>query len=188
MVEASLILQEIEQMGKLELVKYNFKEIFDYKRLSEGKVIGNSLLRNYDYTPDLNLILVATGEAVGCIDLQKIESPDISIAGDSLIILLPPPELCYYKLNMDKTRIFSFEQKSWWSKLFSDEYEQNAVIQEAYRLAEKKIEEAAYEADILHSTNEQAKNMLEAMFEGMTGKKVLILTSIPEKEIEYNRY
>ncbi len=178
-VDSSVILKEIEQLGNLELVKYNFQEIFDYKQLSEGKLVGSSILRIHDYTPDLNVILVASGEAVGCIDLSKIEISDISIHEDSILILLPPPELCYHKLDLENTRIYSFKKDSWWSRLFSDDNEDEEVLQMAYRQTEKRIEEAAYNSGILNATNEQAKLMLKPMLEGMTGKKVNIITGIP---------
>lgn len=177
--DSSVILREVEQIGKLELVKYNFKEIFDYKRLSEGKALGNSLLNTYNYTPDINVILVATGEATGCIDLTKLNISDISISQDSLTILLPPAELCYHKLDMANTQIFSLSNRSWWSRLFSNEDEKTNAVQTAYKLAEQRIEEAALQSGILQSTNDQAIKMLTPMLETMTGKNVKIVPSIP---------
>jgi hypothetical protein len=178
-IDSSVILREVEQIGKLELVKYNFKEIFDYKRLSEGKMIGNSLINSYNYTPDVNVILVATGEATGCIDLTRLNISDIYIDKDSVTILLPPAELCYHKLDMANTRIFSFSNSSWWSRLFSNEDEKTKAVQTAYTLAEQRIKEAALQSGILQSTNDQAIKMLVPMLETMTGKKVKIVPSIP---------
>lgn len=180
-IDSTVILKEIEKLGKLELVKYNFKEIYDYKQLSEGKIVGNSILKIHDYTPDLNVVLVASGEAVGCIDLTKMDIEDVSQKNDTLIIFLPPPELCYYKLDLENTRIYSFKSASWWSKLFSDDTEDEQVLQNAYRQTERRIEMAAYESGILPSTNEQARNMLKPMLETLSGKKVEIVTAIPSR-------
>jgi hypothetical protein len=180
-IDSMVILQEMEKLGKLELVKYNFREIYDYKQLSEGKIIGNSILNIHDYTPDLNVVLVASGEAVGCIDLTKLGMDDVRQKGDTLTIFLPVPELCYYKLDMENTRIYSFKTKSWWSKLFSDDTRQEQVLQNAYRQTEKRIELAAYESGILPSTNEQARNMLKPILETLTGKKVEIVAAIPAR-------
>lgn len=178
-VESTTILQEIEQLGKLELVKYNFQEIYDYRQLSEGKLVGSSILKIHDYTPDLNVILVASGEAVGCIDLSKMDISDVSVNQDTILILLPSPELCYHKLNLDKTRIYSFKSDSWWNRLFSDENKNEEILQMAYRQTEKRIEEAAYESGILKATNRQAVLMLKPMLESMTGKNIQIITGIP---------
>jgi len=182
-IESTTILKEIEQLGRLELVKYNFKEIFDYKQISDGKIIGNSILRLQDYSPDLNVVLVASGEAVGCIDLTKIKETDIQLTEDTVFVLLPSPELCYHKLDLENTRIYSFKNNSWWSKLFSDDTEDEQVLQNAYRQTERRIEMAAYESGILSSTNEQARNMLKPMLEALTGTKVEIVTSIPSRPI-----
>lgn len=184
MVESTVILKEIEQLGKLELSRYNFKEIFEYKQLSDGKAVGSSVLRIHDYTPDLGVVLVASGEAVGCIDLAKLKPTDIHVSRDSIIVLLPSPELCYHKLDMKNTRIYSFNNNSWWSRLFSDESEDEAVLQKAYRETERRIEQAAYESGILNSTNDQASIILVPMLEAITGKKVKILTGIPEVKLE----
>jgi hypothetical protein len=185
MIDSSVILKEIEKLGSLELVKYNFREIYDYRQISEGKIAGNSVLRISDYTPDLNVILVAAGEAAGCIDLTKMSISDVSMSRDSVLIVLPSPELCYYKLDMDNTRIYSFKTKSWWSRLFSDSSDDEQVLQNAYRQTEKRIEEAAYESGILQATNEQALNMLKPMLEHLSGRKVRLVTSLPAAAIAH---
>ncbi len=185
-VDSSVILKEIEQLGKLELVKYNFKEIFDYKQLSEGKIVGSSILKIHDYSPDLNVILVASGEAVGCIDLTSMEVSDISINKDTILVLLPPPELCYHKLDLANTRIYSLKNNSWWSRLFSDNNEDEEVLQMAYRQTEKRIEQAAYESGILTATNEQAILMLKPLLETMSGKHVKVITGIPGPTLDIN--
>ena len=183
-IDTSLILKEVESLGRLELVKYNFKEVFEYKRLSNGKIVGNSILKNHDYDPDLNVILIAAGEAVGCIDLTKIKITDIDIRNDSLVISLPSPELCYHKLDLENTKIYSFSKESWWSRIFSDESEQNEVLQMAYKNAEIKLKEAAIESGIYYSTNENVKIMLVPLLQKLTGKKVHIEVYIPDKSLE----
>lgn len=183
-IDSSVILKEVESLGKLELVKYNFKEVFEYKRLSNGKIIGNNLLNSYDYDPDLSVILIASGEAVGCIDLTKIEPSDVGINGDSVIITLPAPELCYYKLDMKNTKIYSFSEESWWSRLFSDEDEKNKILQMAYRKAEIRLKKAAIESGIYQSTNENVIKMLNPMLEQLAGVKVYFHTSMPKIELE----
>ena len=80
-INATTILEKVETLGKIELVKYKFKEIYDYKSISEGRATAETLLKSYNYTPDLKAILIASGEAVGCIDLTKIEITDESSAG-----------------------------------------------------------------------------------------------------------
>ncbi|MCK5104932.1 MAG: DUF4230 domain-containing protein, partial [Cyclobacteriaceae bacterium] len=169
--------------GKLELVKYNFKEVFEYKRLSDGKIIGNSILNTHNYNPDLSVILIASGEAVGCIDLAKLEVSDIDLKKDSVVIHLPSPELCYHKLDLENTKIYSFSKESWWSRLFSDEVEKNEILQMAYQKAEARLREAAIESGIYQSTNENVVIMLKPLLEQLTGKNVIFSTSLPSIEL-----
>lgn len=56
-IDSTVLLERIEKLGKLELVKYNFKEVFEYKRLSDGKLVSNALLNASDYDPDISVIL-----------------------------------------------------------------------------------------------------------------------------------
>ena len=184
LMESTVILQEIESLGKLELVKYNFKEVFEYKQLSDGKIVGNAILKSTDYNPDISVILIATGEAVGCIDLSKLELSNIDTNEDSVFVYLPAPELCYYKLDLDKTKIYSFSRESWWSRMFSDDEERNKVLQIAYQEAESKLKETAVESGIYNSTNENVKAMLQPLLEQLTGKNVKLITVLPVLELE----
>jgi len=183
-IETSVILNKIESLGRLELVKYNFRELFEYKRLSDGKIIGNSILNMNNYNPDLSVILVATGEAVGCIDLTKIEIQDVIVGKDSVMIQLPSPELCYYKLDMENTKLYSITKDSWWSRLFTDEHEKNQILHVAYQKAESRLREAAIESGIYQSTNENVVLMLKPLLEQISGKHIYISTSLPEKTLQ----
>jgi len=186
-IESSVILDKIETLGKLELTKYNFKEVFEYKRLSDGKIIGNSILQTHDYDPDISVILVASGEAVGCLDLTKLNINDISIRKDTVIIQLPAPELCYHKLNLEDTKIYSLSKESWWSKIFSDDNEKEKILHVAYQQAEKKLKEAAIKSGIYQSTNENVITILKPILEQLTDKKLLFNTTIPTVELTPNR-
>ena len=183
-IDTSVILNKVENLGKLELVKYNFNEVFEYRRLSDGKIIGNSILNTNNYNPDLSVILIASGDAVGCIDLTKLEISDINIKKDSVVIILPAPELCYHKLDLENTKIYSFSEKSWWSRLFSDEDEQKEILQMAYQKAEKRLGEAAIESGIYQSTNENVIRILKPLLEQLTGKNVTFSTTMPSKDLE----
>jgi hypothetical protein len=177
-VNTTLLLQRVEELGKMELVKYHYNEIFDYKALSSGKVSAESILGSYDFSPDLKVALIAQGEAVGCIDLRKLKESDIHEKNDTLYILLPEPEICYYKLDMDHTRIYDFERKGWWSRLFSDDDEMKGVIEKAYKTAEQQIMESAIKGGILDQTKTNAQIILKPMLEEISHKKI-VLTELP---------
>jgi hypothetical protein len=176
----TVIIERIEELGKLELVKYNFKEIYDYQALSDGKLKTSTTLRVYDYSPDLKVALIASGEAVGCIDLRSLDMETIKISRDTLYFRIPEPELCYYKLDMGKTRIYDFERSGFWSHIFSDDDEVTRIIENAYKDAEEQIKISAIESGILDQTTINAEKVLKPILEKISGKQV-VFTHYPEE-------
>lgn len=155
-----VILTSIETLGKLELSKFHFKEII------ENKQISKEYFRLFKLGNDSKIVLICTGEAVGCLDFTKIKKQDI-IDDDSVVyITLPNPELCYHKLNLEKTRIYALE-----TSLFIDK---NEFIEEAYMLAEKEIRKVALASNILEETKANAELILSPLIEQLTQKKVEI--------------
>jgi hypothetical protein len=110
--------------------------------------------------------LISIGEATGCLDLTKIKNTDVLIEGDTIYINLPKAELCYYKLNLEKSRIYSLE-----SNPLIDEKE---FIQNAYKSAEVEIKKSALNSGILQQTEINAEKVLRPILEKISGKKVII--------------
>ncbi len=155
------IVQQIEDLGKLELVKYNFKEITEVKKISK------EYLRFFKLGPDSKIAIISVGEATGCIDLTKVKASDVHQGNDTIFINLPKPELCYYKLDMEKSRIYSLETNPMIDK--------KEFIQDAYKNAEIEIREAALNSGILEKTKENAELILKPMLEKISGKVVIII-------------
>ena len=173
-INTTTVLQKVENLGRMELVRYNFSEIYDYKALSEGKIATVTWAGIQDFSPDLKVVLIARGEAVGCIDLRKIRENDIKVENDTLVIALPNPEVCYHKLDLDKTHIYDFERKGWWSRIFSNDQEMKSTIEKAYQKAEDRILTSAIQDGILENTITNANNILRPMLEELSGKKVTL--------------
>lgn len=180
----TVIIERIEELGKLELVKYNFKEIYDYQALSEGKLKTSTTLRVYDYNPDLKVALIASGEAVGCIDLRNLDTDAIRLSKDTLYFHIPKPELCYYKLDMEKTRIYDFERSGFWSHIFTDDDEVTRIVEHAYKDAEEQIKISALKSGILDQTAINAEKVLKPILEKISGKQVVFTRYLEEVELE----
>lgn len=174
-ISTHTVLQEVEALGKMELVKYHFSEILNYDYLSEGKVKGSMLMGDYDFDPDLSAVMVAAGEAAGCLDLTRVSAQDIIAVGDTLYIHLPAPELCYYKLDLKNTRIIKITQEGWWSRLFSDGEDERRIYDRAYKSAEQQIRNAALESGILDKTRENATLILKPMLEQISKKNIVLI-------------
>ncbi len=154
-VTHNTILTKIEEMGKLELVRFNFKDVVEYK-----KAVSRFL-------PDSKVALIVSGQAVGCIDLQQITESDLQFIGDSVLhVSLPAPELCYYRIDHTQSRVFSKENT----------YFQDAeLVDSGYKYAETNVRDAALKSGILEQTSINAEKILKPMLENMTGRKVYLM-------------
>lgn len=153
-----VISKKVESLGKMELSKHHFKEIVERKRISK------EYFNLFKLGNDAKIVLICNGEAVGCIDFTLIKEDDVFVNDSIVHINLPSPELCYHKLDLQKTRIYSLE-----TNLFID---QSKFIQEAYKIAEVEIKKAAIASDILLDTKRNAQIILKPILEELTQKKI----------------
>lgn len=175
-MESTLVLQEIEKLGKLELVKYNYKEVVEMENIAK-----RYLDLGYFYIPggqDQKAILIAQGEAVACIDLQKIKKEDIELRQDTLIINLPHPEICYYKVNLENSKFYDL-------KTSSNEKKAGEFVDEVYAKAEAQVREAALQSGILEDARKMSGSILKPFLENITGVTVLLRFSEKPDSIEF---
>jgi hypothetical protein len=148
----TVVLQEISSMGKLELVKYNFKDVVEQEIVKM-------------WLPNAKAILIVQGEAIGCVDLAKISMADITSDTETLVINMPEPELCVFKIDHSKSKVYNTEYA------FTDEAK---LVQEAYKQAEKQVQKSALDMGILDQTKENARKILTPLLEKASGKKVVL--------------
>lgn len=154
-VTHNTVLTQVEALGRLELVRYRFKDVVEYKRSAK-----------YAFLPDAKAALIVGGEAVGCLDLRKIKPQDVTLEGDSVVrLLLPAPELCSFQINHDQSRVFSTE-----NTFFQDAQ----VVDEAYRYAEAQVRKSALQSGILAETQRNAQQILVPMLHTLTGRRVVV--------------
>ena len=160
-VNFSTVLTSVEDLGRMELVRYNFKDVVEYE-----KEVSR-------WIPNSKVALIVSGEAVGCLDFTKITQADIEFLGDSVVqVAMPEPEICYYKIDHSKSKVFSKENT----------YFQDAdLVQESYRYAEANVKEAALNSGILNQTKVNAEKVLKPMLEEITGRRVVL---VPQRRIQ----
>jgi hypothetical protein len=161
-VSHNVLLQQITSMGKLELVKYNFRDVVESK-------IKKDLL------PDAKVLLIVSGEATGCLDLTKIRVSDIAENGDTLIVHLPDPEICNYKIDHSKSKVYDTEYA------FLDEAK---LIDNAFQKAENQIAENAQSMGILEQTKKSAEQILKPFLENVSKKKVVLRYALKDTKRE----
>jgi len=155
----TLVLQEMTAMGKLELVKYNFKDVVEQEMVKT-------------WLPNAKAVLIVQGEAIGCIDLTKIQIADITSEQEILVVNMPEPELCVFKIDHERSKVYNTEYA------FTEE---GQLVNEAYAQAEKQIQKSALDMGILDQTKENATKILTPMLEKASGKKVLLKFSMNTK-------
>lgn len=148
----NMVVQEITAMGKLELVRYSFKDIVEHE-------VENALL------PNAKAVLIVQGEAVGCIDLTQIKTTDVSTENDTLVVHLPEPEICFYKIDHTKSKVYDTQFAF---------VEEAKIVQEAYQQAETQIRQSALDMGILDQTRTNAQKVLKPTLERITGKRVVV--------------
>lgn len=148
----TVVLEEMMALGKLELVKYNFKDVVEQEIVKQ-------------WLPNAKAVLIVQGEAIGCIDLTKMRIADISSEQEVLVVNLPEPELCTFKINHEKSKVYNTEYA------FTEEAK---LVEAGYKQAEVQIRQSALEMGILDQTEENARKMLTPMLEKASGKKVVL--------------
>ncbi len=146
------VVEKVEAIGKLELVRMNIRDVLEHKIVRE-------------WLPNAKAVLIINGEAVGCIDLQKVKKDDISISKDTLKIKLPDPEICYCKIDHSKSKVYET----------SNEFFSGAqLVDGAYIEAEKQLRQTVLNAGILEQTKTNAVILLKPFFETLGFKHTII--------------
>jgi hypothetical protein len=148
------MVEKITSMGKLELVKYAMKDVIEKKQI---RVL----------LPDKRILFVAVGEVTGCIDLTKVKKTDVNSVKDSITLYLPKPEICYTKLDHQRSRVYDISG-SWFPLDTKD------MVEDVYKVAEQQILKNAQQMNILKKTEENATLIFKPFLENLTSKKVTV--------------
>ena len=166
-VSHNTVLTKIEGLGRLELVRYHFKDIVEYKKST------------YRFLPDAKVALIVAGDAIGCLDLRKVREQDVVFEGDSIVrIALPAAELCTWQVDHRQSRVYSVE-----NGFFQDA----ALVDESYKYAEKNVRRAALQSGILAQTERNAQQILRPMLETMTGRRVVLTRQMAPPQLPTKR-
>jgi len=154
-VTHNTVLTQVEALGKLELVRYRFKDVVEYKRTNRLTIL-----------PDAKVALIVAGEATGCLDLRKIRPQDVVLEGDSVVrVFLPAPELCNFQVRHDQSRVFSTN-----NSFFQDA----DLVDQGYKYAEAQVRTAALQSGILAETQRNAQQILAPLLHTLTGRRVVL--------------
>lgn len=173
-INSSVLLTEMEKMGKLELVNYTFQEITEF--VKEGDNLDLKVFKIPIYN-GAKALLISYGNAVGCIDLTKISRSDIIEREDTVYLKLPEPELCYFKIDLEKSRIYDMDTQ------YLSDHERKEFIREMYQVAEQEIKNSALNTNLLEQARQNAGLILKPLLKSVSGKEVVIVSRPTEVSI-----
>ena len=149
----SIVVEEVTGIGKLELSHYKLKDVVEHSSKQLGGMV------------EAKKLMVVSGEAAACIDLTKIQASDVEDNDSVLILHLPAPELCYYKVDLKNSRTVTTSQTWLADKDFDD-----ALFKKAEEQIKKAVEEVGYEED----TKKYATQILKPLLQSISNKTVVL--------------
>ena len=170
----SSVLTEVQALGKLELVNYNFQQLTEFEK--EGDMVDLKIFK-IPINNEGRALLISYGNAVGCIDLTLIQNEDVQSFNDTLYVTLPAPEICYFKIDLERSKIYNLE-----TKYLSDD-ERKEFITEMYEKAEAEIKASAYNTNILEQTRQNATLIMEPVLRRISDQPVQIRFALEEESV-----
>ena len=149
----SLIVDKIESIGNLEVVRYSIQDVMEYEKIRE-------------WLPNAKTALLVQGEVVACIDLTKITEERLTVSGDSIALLLPSPEICHVKIDHSQSKIYDTKYGLW---------ESAQLIDNAYKYAQRELEQRAKQINLTDEARSNAILLLTPMLNAMGFRSVTII-------------
>ena len=149
----SLVVNKIESMGNLEVVKYSIQDIMEYKKMRQ-------------WLPNAKTALLIKGEIIACVDLSKITEDKVVVSGDSIALLLPPPELCNVKIDHSQSKIYDISYGLW---------ESAELLDQGYKYAQMELERRAHQINLTDEARHNTILILTPMLNAMGFHSVTIL-------------
>ncbi len=151
----TMVLQQIKEVGKLELVQLEIRDIVEVTK-------DNQLL------PDEKALVVLYGKVAAGIDLEKLKEEDIVLGADSIIIKLPEPEVMSCTVDHTKSHVYDTKM----GILSTGGIISAELIDKAYQDGEKNMAERAREMGYEAQVKANAEKLLRPILEKIGNKNV----------------
>jgi hypothetical protein len=150
-IDQPTIVRQIQQLQRLETVSFSMDKIISGEH--DSPYLPKFLVSD-------RLLLVVHGDVIAGVDLSQLQSQDVSIAGKTVSVRLPKSQILVTNLDNSKTRVYSRD-----TGLFSspDPNLETEVRQEA----ERQLQEAALQGNILKTADQNARSTLSALLRSL---------------------
>jgi Protein of unknown function (DUF4230) len=150
-IDQPTIVRQIQQLQRLETVNFTMDKIISGEHDSP-------------YFPKFlagdRLLLVVHGDVIAGVDLGKLQQQDVSVQGKTITVRIPKAQILVTRLDNSLTRVYSRDTGLFTSP---DPHLESEVRQEA----EKQLQEAALQGNILKIAGDNAHSTLSALLRGL---------------------
>jgi hypothetical protein len=155
-IDQPTVVRQIQQLQRLETVSFTMDKIISGEH--DSPYLPKFLVSD-------RLLLVVHGEVIGGVDLGKLQLKDVVVQDQSISLRLPQAQILVTHLDNAQTRVYSRD-----TGLFSspDPNLESEVRQEA----ERQLQEAAMQGDILKTADGNARTTISSLLQGLGFKKV----------------
>lgn len=152
------VITGIHAFGRLETAQYTLRDIVEMEDAPSNVL---------EHLSGDKLLLIAEGEVVAGFDLTKVKEGDIIVIRDTVLLLLPEPEILYSRIDNEGTYVYERE-----TGLFRRPDPDLETA--ARRLAEQQIRAWALERGILDDAEEFGMFYLENFLHSLGFNKIRI--------------
>lgn len=155
-IDQPTVVRQIQQLQRLETVSFTMDKIISGEH--DSPYLPKFLVSD-------RLLLVVHGEVIAGVDLSKVQPGDVTLQGQSISLRLPKAQVLVTRLDNAQSRVYSRD-----TGLFSspDPNLESEVRQEA----ERQLQEAAIQGDILKTADGNARSTISSLLQGLGFKKV----------------
>lgn len=160
-VDPVTVIRAVERLARLETSSYTIEKVITAES-GEGP---------FGFLFSDRLLLVARGEVIAGLDLERISEDDIQIVGDSIYITLPAAEIFVATLDSEGTYVYDRE-----TALFGQQIDLETLARQE---AERAILEAALEGGILDEAERNGESYITGLLDALGFEDIVYLGGTP---------
>lgn len=142
------VVTEIQKLSRLETAAYTIEKVIDAG--TQGNAFQELLFGD-------KILLIANGQVIAGMDFSQVTENNIQINGSTIIFNAPPPSIFFTRLDNNATRVY--DRSTGLLSRGETDLESTARAQ-----AEVVIRQAACDAGILNTAEENARKQLNSLF------------------------
>lgn len=166
-----LIVQEVKDLARLETASYTMEKVVRAERGQD--VLWGALGET--------LIFVAHGEVIAGVDLARMEEADIQVV-DPETVMVHVPEAEIFNVILDNERSYVADRDTGILTRADPQLES-----EVRRAAQRDLEAAAQESDILELANQNAQNYMRGFLQNLGFENVIFTDTTPPPAPPYQQ-